>query len=305
MGFVHRLSCGLLAATSLAALAWQSPAFSSGHGHSAAGANAFKTGKLRAVMIGDALPMQERTASGYDGLSVVVLEAIRDQMATAPERKASSIRIEPVTVGSALEGLRLIRSGAADIACGVAFSWERQATLNYTLPFAMGGVRLLTPAGIDGTPESLKGQTIGVINDSVAAKVLEQSVPGAQFRGFNTPEQALAALKSGSVSILGGDSLWLKANQQSVAPTAALVPTYPYARSGVGCVVSDSTPRLLNISNLAIGRLLSAYVNNNGAAREEVNRWVGSDSTVGLTDEQISTFFTIVLSTAAQFTPQS
>ena len=73
----------------------------------------------------------------------------------------------------------------------------------------------------------------------------------------------------------------------------------------MGCVVSDSTPRLLNISNLAIGRLLSAYVNNNGAAREEVNRWVGSGSTVGLTDEQISTFFTIVLSTAAQFTPQS
>ena len=53
---------------------------------------------------------------------------------------------------------------------------QRQATLNYTLPFAMGGVRLLTPTGIDGTPESLKGQTIGVINNSVAAVV---GAPGA------------------------------------------------------------------------------------------------------------------------------
>ena len=53
------------------------------------------------------------------------------------------------------------------------------------------------------------------------------------------------------------------------------------------------------MSNLAIGRLLSAYVNDNDEVRTEINRWIGTGSTLGLSDDQIGSFFTIVLSTAA------
>ena len=111
----------------------------------------------------------------------------------------------------------------------------------------------------------------------------------------------MAALKGGEISLLGGDSLWLKAHRASTAPDAVLVPDRAYARSGVGCVVGDSTPHLLNVSNLAIGRLLSAYVANDPAVRTEVNRWIGSGSAVDLKDDQISTFYGMVLSTTAQF----
>ena len=68
-----------------------------------------------------------------------------------------------------------IRSGEADIACGVAFSWERQRTLTYSLPFATSGVRVMGPKGNDGTPGSLKGKTIGVVKGSSAAAVLANS----------------------------------------------------------------------------------------------------------------------------------
>ena len=115
----------------------------------------------------------------------------------------------------------------------------------------------------------------------------------------------IAAVKDGSVEILGGDSLWLKANRAATAPDSSLVPDRPYARSGVGCVVADTTPHLLNISNLGIGRLLSGYINDDDGVRSAINTWIGTDSTVGLKDDQISAFFTIVLSTAAQFSPQS
>lgn len=302
MGLRKTATCGLLALSTLAVVACQKPATDATS--NAAAANAFETGSLRAVVIGDGLPMINKEGDTYDGLSMVVLEAIRDQMQTAPQAKADSFSIEPVPVASAREGLDKIRSGEADLACGVAFSWERQTSVDYTIPFANGGVRLLAPEGNDGTPASLKGQTIGVVQDSVASTVLAASLDDVQFKFFEGPEQALAALKSGDVKVLGGDSLWLKANHKATAPDAVVVPERAYARSGVGCVVGDATPKLLNVSNLAIGRLLGAYVDNDPAVRSEVNRWIGQDSAIGLSDDQISKFFRIVLATTAQFSNQ-
>ena len=312
MRLIQRAATGLLAFSTVALVACQNKDADNKTGSQSSGStpaqstsNVFDTGKLRAVVIGNALPMVKKNGDAYDGLSFVVLEAIRDQLNVSPLKKDKDIEIEPVAVGSAQEGLNKIRSGSADIACGVAFSWKRQRTLTYTLPFAMGGVRVLAPKGNDGTPDSLNGQTVGVVKDSVAANVLASSVDDASFQFFNTPDEALAALKDGTVKILGGDSLWLKANQAATAPEAALVPALPYARSGIGCVVAGTTPKLLNMSNLAIGRLLSAYVNDNDEVRTEINSWIGSGSTVGLSDDQIGSFFTIVLSTAAEFNKQS
>ena len=303
MGLRKTATCGLLSLSALALVACQKPAAKEGSSEGTA-VSALDTGKLRAVVIGQALPMVEKTGDDYEGLSFVVLDAIKDQLATVPEAKAESFSIEPVAVSSAQEGLDKLQSGEADIACGVAFSWERQQKLNFTIPFASGGVRLLAPKGNDGTPASLKGQTIGVVKNSVAANVLAGAVDDAQFQFFDTPESALAALKGGDVKILGGDSLWLKANRAETAPDDALVPDRAYARSGVGCVVGESTPHLLNISNLAIGRLLTAYVDNDPAVRTEINRWIGDGSAIDLTDDQISTFFRMVLATTAQLSNQ-
>ena len=308
MRLLKRAATGLLALSTVALVACQNKEKGSDTSASApeqSASNVFESGKLRAVVIGNALPMVKKDGDTYDGLSFVVLEAIRDQLNVSTLKQDKEISIEPVTVGSAQEGLDKIRSGAADIACGVAFSWKRQRTLNYTLPFAMGGVRVLAPEGNDGTPDSLNGETIGVVKDSVAANILASSVDDASFQFFDTPDQALAALKDGTVKILGGESLWLKANQAATAPETALVPALPYARSGIGCVVAETTPKLLNMSNLAIGRLLSAYVNDNDEVRSEINSWIGKDSSIGLSDDQIGTFFTIVLSTAGEFNKQS
>ena len=306
MHLIQKAATGLLALSTIALVGCQNekPAAESTPNSSVA-KSVYDTGKLRALVIGDSLPMVRKDGDNYDGLSFVVLEAIRDQINVSPMKKDKEVSIEPVAANSTREGLDMIRSGAADIACGVAFTWERQRTLTYTLPFSVGGVRLLAPEGIDGTPKSLNGKTVGVVKDSMAATVLADSVDDAKLQFFDTPDQALAAIKDGSVEILGGDSLWLRANQAANAPDASLVPDRPYARSGVGCVVGDTTPHLLNISNLGIGRLLSGYINNNAGVRSAINTWIGTDSTVGLTDKQISTFFTIVLSTTAQFSPES
>lgn len=119
MSLRKRASCALLALSAIGLVACQKPA----EKPESSSSNAFETGTLRAVVIGSALPMVEKSGSTYDGLSFVVLEAIRDQMKWAPQAKADQFSIEPVAVSSPREGLDKIRSGEADIACGVAFSW--------------------------------------------------------------------------------------------------------------------------------------------------------------------------------------
>lgn len=303
MRLIKTAATGLIALSSIALVACQKEA--SSPTPAATSASVYDTGKLRAVVIGEALPMVEKNGDSYDGLSFVVLDAIRDQINVSPLKKDKDVAIEPVAVSSPKEGLDKIRSGDADIACGVDFSWQRQRTLTYTLPFAMGGVRVLAPAGNDGTPKSLNSKTVGVVKDTTAASVLASSVDDATFKFFDSPGDALAAMKDGSIEFLGGNTLWLRANQAANAPDSALVPTLPYARSSIACVVADTTPKLLNISNLAIGRLLSSYINDDSEVRSAINQWIGKGSTVGLTDDQIGSFFTIVLSTAAEFSKQS
>ena len=198
MGLGQRVACGLMACSVLALAACQTSEPSKTSAPVAP--NAFETGSLRALVIGESLPMVARSGDSFDGLSFVVLEAIRDQMKTAPEATAASYSIDPVAVSSAQEGLEKLRRGEADLACGVAFSWERQRSFDFTIPFASGGVRVLAPDSINGTPDSLAGQTIGVVQNSVAAEVLAESIANAQFQSFATPAEALAAFSSGEIT---------------------------------------------------------------------------------------------------------
>jgi len=305
MRLLKAAATGLIALTSVGLVACQKSAPTGEKAASGQTGSVFETGKLRAVVFDDVLPMVDEKDGKYEGLSFVVLDAIRNQLKSATENKSDDIVIEPVSIKSAQDGLNKIRSGEADIACGVAFTWERQRTLTYSLPFATSGVRVLAPKGNDGTPDSLKGKTIGVVKDTAAAAVLAKSVDDAEFQFFSSPKEALEGLKDGTVEFLGGDSLWLKASRQATAPDADLVPTFPYARSSVGCVVADTTPHLLNYSNLAIGRMLTAYVDDNQDVRTAVNKWIGPDSQVGLSENMIGDFFTIVLATTAELSKGS
>ena len=305
MRLLQSAATGLIALSSAGLVACQKSVPTEDKASSAQTGNVFESGKLRAVVLGQTLPMVNETDGKYDGLSFVVLDTIRDHLKAAPENKADDIVIQPIPVQSAQDGLNKIRSGEADIACGVAFSWERQRTLTYTLPFATSGVRVLAPKGNDGTPDSLKGKTIGVIKDSAAAAVLAKSLDDAQFQFFNTPAEALERLQDGTVEFLGGDTLWLKASLKDAAPDSDLVPAFPYARSGLGCIVANTTPHLLNYSNLAIGRMLTEYVDGNQEVRTAVNAWIGPGSDVDLSDEIIEGFFSIVLGTTAELSKNS
>ena len=274
-----RLAPIAVAAALVTPLAWATPA-------------AAESTTLKAVIFEDVKPLYQKTDAGYEGLGVDVLEQIRMQ---ARRRK-----VQYTSANSVKEGLNAVITGKADIACGVAFTWARSTQVNYTLPFGIGGTRLLTASDttVDGTPSSLSGKTVGVVKDSASAKVLKSVVPGVTLKAFDTPALALAAYDSGDVPILGGGTLWLAAN--SSPASTALLPLRPYGRSGIGCIVSQNNGKLLSNANLAIGQTMQAYMDGDAGTRHMVERWIGPESSVGLSREVIQALYGLILNVTAE-----
>ena len=274
-----RLAPIAVAAALVTPLAWATPA-------------AAESTTLKAVIFEDVKPLYQKTDAGYEGFGVDVLEQIRMQ---SGRRKVSYSGVNSVK-----EGLNAVITGKADIACGVAFTWARSTQVNYTLPFGIGGTRLLTASDtkVDGTPDSLSGQTVGEVKDSASAKVLKSVVPGVTLKAFDTPAQALAAYDSGDVPILGGGTLWLAAN--SSPASTALLPLRPYGRSGIGCIVSQNNGKLLSNANLAIGQMMQAYMDGDAGTRHMVERWIGPESSVGLSREVIQALYGLILNVTAE-----
>ena len=248
------------------------------------------TGTLKAVIFENDKPLVQANGDSVEGLAIEVLNQIRGE--------AGLSEVSYTRATSVDDGLESVSSGKADIACGVPFTWERAKTFSYSLPFAIGGTRLLAAAGVDGTPESLDGIKVAVVEDSAAAKILGNVVPEAELTPFKTPAEALAALNDNTVQALGGGSLWLAANKGD--SNTMLVPVRPYGRSGIGCIVKQDNGKLLASANLAIGQMMQAYVDGDAGSREEINRWIGPDSSVKLSEATISGLYSMLLASTAE-----
>jgi polar amino acid transport system substrate-binding protein len=255
-----------------------------------------RTGRLNAVVMDNDLPYATQQGSGYVGLAVEFTKEIQKELS---DYTGKPVQLVPQPIDSVEQGISGIASGAVDLACGVSFSWGRSMFVDYSLPFALSGTRLITPKGNNGTPAALAGQTVGVVRNSVAADVIAKSVPTVILEEYENPGAALAALKAGKLQLIAGDSLWLLANRAAADPAGHVTPAVPYNRSGVGCITPENSSGLLNLSNLAIGKLMQAYINNDSAAQRRINQWVGPGSTVNLSTDAIKAYFSNVLLTAA------
>ena len=245
--------------------------------------------KLKAVVFNDALPYSSKNGQQWEGLAHEVLSVIQAELGGDDATEV----IEVTSVKAAGEALK---DGSANIACGVGFSWDRAEQLSYSLPFALGGVRLLTTGDNDGTPEALNGMSIGVVKDSVPADVVAKQLPETELKPFDSPAAALDALKEGKVDAIANGALWAKANAD-VVPGSKAVPERPYGRSAVACVVNPKNQALLAKTNVAIAQLLQNYIDGDDASTKRINRWIGPESAAGLSTEKIASYYNAVLST--------
>ena len=255
-----------------------------------------RTGRVNTIVLNGNLPYSTQQGNGYVGLGLEFAKEIQKELS---DYAGKPVELVAQPVNSLDQGIAAIASGAVDLSCGAGFSWGRAMFVDYSLPFSLSGTRLITPVGNDGTPSALVGKTIGAVKHSLAAHAMEKSISGAELALFDNPAAALAALKSGEIQFLAGDSLWLLANRSAVDPTGNVTPTVPYNRSAVGCVVPENNSGLLNLSNLAIAKLMQAYINDDPSALQRINQWVGPGSSVNLSQDLIKAYFTNVLLTAA------
>ena len=249
---------------------------------------------MKAVVINDALPYSTKDGDAWSGLAVDVLKAIQNEQSG----DSASTELSYQEVSSVSEAKDVLSSGKANIVCGVGFSWKRSKQVNYTLPFAVGGMRLLTTADVDGTPESMKGQEIGVITGTIPASLVESQLPDAKVKNYDSPDAALEALKNGEINTVAGGALWSKANMADI-PGSRMVPDRPYGRAGVGCAVTHGNDDLLATGNLAIGQLLQGYVDGEEESTRIINASIGPDSPVGLEADKIAAYYNSVLGTVA------
>ena len=255
-----------------------------------------RTNRINLVVMDGDLPYSTKQGNGYAGLAVEFATEIQKELS---DYTGKPVQLVSQPVASLEQGFAGIASGVVDLACGVGFSWGRSMFVDYSLPFALSGTRLITPAGNDGTPASLQGKTVGVVKNSLSAEAIAKTVPGATLQAFDNTAEALSALKAGQIQFLAGDSLWLLANLASVDPNGTVAPVVPYNRAAVGCIVPENNSGLLNLSNLAIAKLMQAYISDDPKAQSRINQWVGPGSSVNLSQDAIKTYFANVLLTSA------
>jgi polar amino acid transport system substrate-binding protein len=254
-----------------------------------------RSGELVLVGSPEQAPLLSLDAQGRPvGLAMEVANRIAAELAVAVGRPVS-VRLaavsDPASLGQRLE------EGKGDLACGVPFTWERDITLDYSMPFGLSGLRLLAPAGrLDGSPQSLAGRRIGVVANSLGETELRGMQPAARPVGFADLSQAVAALRAGSVDGVIGDTVRL-ASVSGGSKGGALVqtPTEPYERYAVACLLPENDSAFRNLVNLAIARLLQGYLDGQPEAVASIDRWVGPGSALNRSPEQIRNYFDAVL----------
>lgn len=239
------------------------------------------------------------------GYSVDIVNRIKAQLEAELGREITVQRRE---ASSLSDRIPLLNNREIDLSCDTQFTWERDRFVDFSMSYGLSGIRLLTPEGSNlGTPESLVGKRIGVLQNSIAQQVMALVQPRVVLVPMTSPDAAFAALQAGEVPAIAGDSVVLGGlvAQQGGTDGFQLAPTLPYQRYGIACMVPQNNSTFLNMVDYAIAGLLQDYVSGDQQARTTVNRWIGPGGVVPLPQDLITEFFETVLIQRAQVPPQT
>jgi polar amino acid transport system substrate-binding protein len=262
-----------------------------------------RSGQLRLVGPVDQPPLMQLDGSGVPrGYSVVVAQRVADLLTQAVGRPVT-LRFQPATSGAQLD--QQLTSGAADLACGLPFSWARDEILDLSIPIGLSGLRLMAPAGrFSGDLAALAGRPIGVVGGSLAETDLRGTQPAARAVTFASLSAAVRALGAGQVDGVIGDSLLLRGQAQQQGLTGmALTPQVPFERYALVCAMPENASAFRNLVNRAIAQLQQGYLDGETSAVTLVNRWLGPGSAVDLPPATIRNLFDALLTGVEPFRP--
>jgi len=240
------------------------------------------------------------------GASVDVAERIAREVSNYLQ-KPVRLEFRPVESNDAL--YKLVNQGEVDFACGIPFTWQQEMVVDYSVPFSLSGIRLLTKGGMKASPEALVGKRIGVIPGSLGEATIRSLQPGAVRLPQKDLETGVAAVISGRLDAMAGDSILLAGALSPYAKSFKdtqiyeLVPREAYGRYAVGCIVPENNSTFRNLANLAIVGLLQGYLDDEPTSVGSVNRWFGPQGLVQLPGDMVRAYFEAVLLTHERLPP--
>ncbi|MGB3188921.1 MAG: extracellular substrate binding-like orphan protein GrrP [Limnoraphis sp.] len=207
------------------------------------------------------------------------------------------VEVQFQTINELSEVIPKTANGEIDLACNTQFTWQREMFVDYSMPYSLSGIRLLIKKGsLTGTPESLVGKRIAVLPNSLGESTLKSFQPKAVLVTVAGIDQGIADLVSGKVDAIAGDSVVLAGNIQRVSETDyQLVPSAPYVRYAVGCMMPENNSTFRNLVNLAIAKMLQGYVIGETKYTDMVNKWLGPVGILEIPTEIIKDYFQTVL----------
>jgi polar amino acid transport system substrate-binding protein len=256
---------------------------------------AARTGELALGLPGSAPPYFKNGADGQlQGYAIDVAGLIAAEVSSYLGRP---VKVVSETTDGQDTLFRQVHNGEIDLMCGAQFTWEREMFVDFSIPFALSGIRLLTRGdSLDGTPDSLRGKRVAVVKGSLGEATVKALQPAARLVAVADLAAGVQALSQGRVDAVGGDSVLLAtAAKASNIQQATLVPGLALNRYAVGCAMPENNSTLRNLVNLAIAKMLQGYVSGDASSRQLVNRWLGPNSELGLPEEMIALYFQSVL----------
>ncbi|MFM6190995.1 MAG: extracellular substrate binding-like orphan protein GrrP [Planktothrix sp.] len=259
-----------------------------------------RTGTLTVGMLTEAVPLSYVNDQGeLVGYSVDLVNLIKKRV---EEQLGRSIQVDFVVV-TPQDWIPKVANGEIDLACNIGFTWDRDVFVDFSLPMARGGTKILSKSGSGlGTPDSLKGKRIGVLPQTIAEQVIKFVQPDATFVQISTLEEGFQAVSSGRIDALAADVIALEGYRQTVNQPDAFTttPAQPYNREGIACMVPENNSKFLDIVNYTIVRLMQGYLEGEASSVAIVNRWFGSQGIINLDPQLIENYFTEVINSREQ-----
>lgn len=227
-----------------------------------------------------------------DGFSIDIVKLIHKQLEQELDR---NIKLDFVPVESIGEGVPKLLTGEIDMVCNTVFTWQRDKYVDYTLRYTISGIRLLFPKGKIPTDTSFAGKKIGIPPQTFVKDAVKLANPNAVMVEVASFADGAKALKEGKIDALAGDTLMLDGLRQQINPDGfeqyPPLSEDPYARFGVGCIVSPNNSSFLDIANFTIARMMEGYLVNDPEMTALVNKWIGENGVVSIVSPEATKSF--------------
>lgn len=111
------------------------------------------------------------------------------------------VRVEFEAVSDPDTLFKQVSRGEIALSCGAQFTWEGEMFVDFSIPFSLSGIRILTRAnGFSGTTDSLAGKRIAVVPGSLGEKAVRDLRPQAIRVAVPGLQEGLASLTAGRVA---------------------------------------------------------------------------------------------------------